>query len=162
MKKIIFAIIMGLTITACNEKESQLQPPSEHTATLLASDSKQSSNYFISTKCGHLAKDCNNSCITSGGFTFHVDCMGRGYICDPTASIAVTAMPNSSFYQAVTIGKGDFTGDDFFLMPDRSLDIEGGSYFLNIPEQLIYRDSISGQFTLYDLFYTNYQYYDNE
>lgn len=162
MKKIVFAIIMGLTITACSEKESQFQKTSEHTATLLASDSKQATNYFILAKCGHLAKDCNNSCTTSGGLIFHVDCTGAGNICDIAGYIAVTPMPNSNFYQAVTTGKGDFTGGDFFLMPDRSLAIEGDEYFLNIPEQLIFRDSVSGQFTLNDLFYTNYQYFDNE
>ena len=56
------------------------------------------------------------------------------------------------------------TSADFFLMPDRSLsytDENNNRIFLNIPEQLLFRDSTTQQFTFTGLFFSDGPVYDN-
>ena len=57
------------------------------------------------------------------------------------------------------------TSADFFLMPDRSLnytDENNNRMYLNIPEQLVFRDSVTRQFTFTGLFFTDDPEYTNE
>ena len=57
------------------------------------------------------------------------------------------------------------TSADFFLMPDRSLsytDENNNRIFLNIPEQLVYRDTTTLQFTFTGLFFSTTAAYNND
>ncbi len=66
---------------------------------------------------------------------------------------------------ATTTDTFDLTSEDFFLMPDRSLDYvdeKGSHIFLNIPEQVVYRDTATLQFTFTGLFFTNTPAYSND
>ena len=57
------------------------------------------------------------------------------------------------------------TSADFFLMPDRSLsytDENNNRIFLNIPEQLLFRDSTTQQFTFTGLFFSDGPVYSND
>ena len=52
---------------------------------------------------------------------------------------------------------------DFFFMPDRSLYIVGSNgQFINIPEQLAYRDPETGTLIFYDIFFSDSQVFDNK
>ena len=56
------------------------------------------------------------------------------------------------------------TSEDFFVMPDRSLnytDENNNRIFLNIPAQQVYRDSVTQQFTFTGLFFSNTAAYTN-
>ena len=58
------------------------------------------------------------------------------------------------------------TSEDFFLMPARSLyyytEDNNNHVYLNIPEQMVYRDTATLQFTFTGLFLTNVPEYSND
>ena len=64
-------------------------------------------------------------------------------------------MISSNNYTATTLDSTALTDEDFFNMPDRSLFVEynnkTGELWLNIPAQLVYRDSTTQQFTFTEL-----------
>ena len=66
---------------------------------------------------------------------------------------------------ATTTDTFGLTTEDFFLMPDRSLnytDENNNRIFLNIPEQLLFRDSTTQQFTFTGLFFSDGPVYSND
>ena len=88
--------------------------------------------------------------------------MGEGHVC--LNSAAVTIDQNGSAITATTTDTFDLTSEDFFLMPDRSLDYvdeKGSHIFLNIPEQMVYRDTATLQFTFTGLFFSETAAYSN-
>lgn len=65
---------------------------------------------------------------------------------------------------ATTADTFDLTSEDFFLVPDRSLnytDEKNNRIFLNIPEQMVYRDTATLQFTFTGLFFSETAAYSN-
>ncbi len=94
----------------------------------------------------------------------HIECYGAGSKC--YKAVSVNIVTNSNFETiAVTTDTFDLTSDDFFLMPDRSLDYvdeNNNRIFLNIPEQLVYRDTTTLQFTFTGLFFSNTAAYNND
>ena len=66
---------------------------------------------------------------------------------------------------ATTMDTFGLTSQDFFLMPDRSLnytDEDNNRIFLNIPGQLLFRDTATQQFTFTGLFFSDEPAYSNE
>ena len=123
---------------------------------------KSSNNYVLLTYAGHDAKDCSG-CILFNGRLIHINCQGRGDAC--LHSAAVTLNQVASSMTATTTDTFDLTSEDFFLMPDRSLnytDEKGRRIFLNIPEQLVYRDTATLQFTFTGLFFSDGPAYTND
>jgi hypothetical protein len=65
---------------------------------------------------------------------------------------------------ATTTDTFGLTSEDFFLMPDRSLnytDENNNRIYLNIPEQLVFRDTVTQQFTFTGLFFSDAAAYSN-
>ena len=90
------------------------------------------------------------------GQLVHVNCIGTGDDCLRTAAVQLQQVGTE--ISATTTDTFDLTSDDFFLMPDRSLsytDEKNNRIFLNIPEQMVYRDTTSLQFTFTGLSFTN-------
>jgi hypothetical protein len=89
--------------------------------------------------------------------------MGPGSYC--SKSVAVVLNEVGSDITATTTDTFDLTSEDFFLMPDRSLyyatDVNNNRIYLNIPEQMLYRETATKQFTLTGLFFTNTPAYSN-
>ena len=122
---------------------------------------KSSNNYVLLTYAGHDAKDCSG-CILFNGRLIHINCQGWGDAC--LHSAAVTLNQVASSVTATTTDTFDLTSEDFFLMPDRSLnytDEKGRRIFLNIPEQMVYRDTATLQFTFTGLFFSEAAAYNN-
>ena len=122
---------------------------------------KSSNNYVLLTYAGHDAKDCSG-CILFNGRLIHINCQGWGDAC--LHSAAVTLNQVASSVTATTTDTFDLTSEDFFLMPDRSLnytDEKGRRIFLNIPEQMVYRDTTTLQFTFTGLFFSETAAYSN-
>ncbi len=122
---------------------------------------KSSNNYVLLTYAGHDAKDCSG-CILFNGRLIHINCQGWGDAC--LHSAAVTLNQIASSVTATTTDTFGLTSEDFFLMPDRSLnytDEKGRRIFLNIPAQLVYRDSVTQQFTFTGLFFSETAAYSN-
>ena len=89
--------------------------------------------------------------------------MGDGNYCAVAA--AVQFQQAGYTINAVTTDTFDLTSEDFFLMPDRSLDYvdeKNNHYYLNIPSQLVYRDSTTLQFTFTGLFFSTSPAYEND
>ena len=66
---------------------------------------------------------------------------------------------------ATTMDTFGLTTEDFFLMPDRSLnytDEDNNRIFLNIPGQLLFRDTATQQFTFTGLFFSDEPAYSND
>ena len=96
------------------------------------------------------------------GHVFHIDCMGNGNYCAAIATVQLQQIGTA--VTATTTDTFDLTSEDFFLMPDRSLnytDEKGRRIFLNIPEQMVYRDTATLQFTFTGLSFSETAAYSN-
>ena len=153
-----------LTLFSACEKEkvdTTIKEPARNRVVVIPSDSKTGNTTLLMTRIGHNAKDCTG-CVVVDGHLTHVNCQGAGNYCP--VSVAVQLQQNGLDVTAVTTDTFDLTSEDFFLMPDRSLnytDEKGNRIFLNIPAQLVYRDSTTRQFTFTGLFYSNRAAYSN-
>ncbi len=121
-----------------------------------------SENYTMFVNIGHQASDCKNSCVVVSGQSIHVDCQGFGHQCNTSA--AVTLQQVGTAITATTTDTFGLTNEDFFNMPARSLGTgEGGSTaYLNIPAQLVERDTATLQFTFTGLTYSAKPWYNND
>ena len=110
---------------------------------------------------GHSKNDCKG-CVMVNGHIFHIDCMGNGNYCATIAAVQLQQIGTE--VTATTTDTFDLTSEDFFLMPDRSLnytDENNNCIFLNIPEQMVYRDTATLQFTFTGLFFSETAAYSN-
>ena len=125
-------------------------------------DVKESRLYSLRVNVGHNSSDCKGACIQINGTPTHVDCQGFGHCCQLLTSVSLAQMGTA--ITATTTDTFDLTSEDFFLMPDRSLDYvdeKGSHIFLNIPEQMVYRDTATLQFTFTGLFFSEIAAYSN-
>jgi len=125
-------------------------------------DVKESGLYSLRVNVGHNSSDCKGACIQINGTPTHVDCQGFGHCCQLLTSVSLAQMGTA--ITATTTDTFDLTSEDFFLMPDRSLnytDEKGRRIFLNIPGQMVYRDTATLQFTFTGLFFSETAAYSN-
>ena len=88
--------------------------------------------------------------------------MGYGNVC--THVTTVSLQQNGSYYTATTTDTFGLTSENFYAMPDRSLNYTDGNnnrIFLNIPEQLVWRDTTTLQFTFTGLSFSNTPLFSN-
>lgn len=161
----LFFLSAAILLLFSCQKAKTVSPNHDFTATPLENDSKGNSVYLLSTSIGHLASDCPNGCVYSGGKLFHVDCMGYGHVCYVSSSVTMTPVSGNTFY-ATTLDSASLTNEDFFNMPSRSLFVEydekNNEVWLNIPAQLVFRDSVSRQFTFNGLHFSSTPIYGND
>ncbi len=81
--------------------------------------------------------------------------MGDGHICLTSAAVSLNQV--GADLTATTTDTFGLTSEDFFNMPDRSLNYTDE----NIPAQQVYRDSVTQQFTFTGLFFSNTAAYTN-
>ncbi|MCQ2277141.1 MAG: hypothetical protein MJZ87_09400 [Bacteroidales bacterium] len=160
-RNLSFAILIIATLfSSCQKSHEMFAEDSCHKITV--STDKTGSAYTITTRCGHSGDKCPG-CVTIAGKSYHVPCQGQGNVC--LVNIGVSFNPQlDGTYTATTLDASELTSEDFFLMPDRSLnytDEKGNRIFLNIPAQLVFRDSTTRQFTFTGLFYSNRAAYSN-
>ena len=122
---------------------------------------KTNSTFQLSMSLGHSGSNCTG-CVMYDGQLIHIDCMGEGNQCATSAVVQL-----QQFGSAISITTTDtfnLTSGDFFLMPNRSLDYmdqSGLHTYLNIPAQLVYRDTTTLQFTFTGLFFSSKPAYGN-
>ncbi len=88
--------------------------------------------------------------------------MHHGNYCRFVARVTLDTVGTDIF--ATTLDTFDLTSEDFFMMPNRSLnytDENNNRMYLNIPEQLMLRDTVTQQFTFTGLFFSNTAAYTN-
>ena len=162
MKKInlffLILILLSLWTFSCQKEEVDIVNTLNEVT--IANPAKGKQTGTITIKVGHSAKECNG-CILVGDKLVHVDCQGAGTLCEVTSQVAIA--DSGLFVSAVTTDTFGLTTLDYFNMPARSLAVEDENekYYLNIPAQMLYRDSKTQQFTISGLFYSTNAYYEN-
>jgi len=162
MRKFFIATLCFVLCFSCSKNENkettELSMPN---SAKLISNTKGKQVYGITISVGHPAAGCPG-CVTYGGLTTHVDCQGTGSACQKTVILGISDSGGITYYGIVD-DPDDLTYDDSFLMPDRSLYIIGSNgEFLNIPEQMLYRDEETGTFIFYDIFFSDVQMFENK
>ncbi|MBR4647783.1 MAG: hypothetical protein IKO75_11780 [Bacteroidales bacterium] len=164
MKKVLTLTLLAATLLGACEKESKMagaNQPSPNRVVVIPSDGKTASATILVSQIGLDGKTCNG-CVLDGGDYIHVDCMGEGHYCAFAASVQLQQVGTA--VTATTTDTFGLTSEDFFLMPSRSLDYEdekGSHIFLNIPGQMVYRNTATQQFTFTGLFFSNRAAYSN-
>lgn len=123
---------------------------------------QKSTVYQMFVRIGHSGKNCQGCVRGKDGNYVHIDCQGYGNTCNAYSQIVINQ--SGTDITATTVDTFDLTSEDVFLMPDRSLnytDANNNRIFLNIPEQLVYRDTTTLQFTFTGLFFSNSAAYNN-
>ena len=166
MKKVLtMALLAILILGACEKEETQTvtrqQSPNR---VIVVPDGGKTGNstILLAISIGHPAEGCTG-CVLEDGKFIHINCMGEGNYC--ATSAAVQLQQAGYTINAVTTDTFDLTSEDFFLMPDRSLDYtddKNNHYYLNIPGQMVYRDSTTLQFTFTGLFFSEAAAYEND
>lgn len=148
--------------SSCTEERNDQNFENPNRMIEISSDGNKGMQYLFSFQVGHLSSDCKNSCIMIGGVTMHKNCMGYGHVCNRTASVFFQQIGTSIV--AMTTDTFGLTSEDFFYMPARSLSTPtiGPEHYLNIPAQVVYRDSAKQQFTFTGLFYSETPAYSND
>lgn len=119
------------------------------------SQQKTENQYVIFCRMGHNGANCKG-CIMMNGIPIHVDCQGAGNVCQKASCVSLTSTGTSMY--ATTLDTFGFTNLDYLNMPDLSLSLEvdeGVYTYLNIPAQLVYRDTTTLQFTFTGLSFTS-------
>jgi len=152
---------MMIMSSSCTEERNDQNFENPNRMIEISSDGNKGMQYWFSFQVGHLSSDCKNSCIMIGGVTMHKNCMGYGHVCNRTASVFLQQIGTSIV--AMTTDTFGLTSEDFFNMPARSLSTPtiGPEHYLNIPAQVIYRDSAKQQFSFTGLAYSAKPWYNN-
>ena len=158
---LVFASLAAFGAHSCSKAE----PPQLISGDFLISStnaSKESEGpYLLSTDLGHDGKTCPG-CALENGKWVHKECMGYGHYCRAVAQVSLNV--SGTDITATTTDTFGLTSEDFFVMPDRSLnytDENNNRIFLNIPAQQVYRDSVTQQFTFTGLFFSEAAVYTN-
>ncbi|MBR6132141.1 MAG: hypothetical protein IKQ20_09830 [Bacteroidales bacterium] len=166
MKKIMTMALLAILILGACEKEDSpkatYQQSPNRVIVVPNSGKTGISTLLLAISIGHPAEGCNG-CVLEDGKFIHINCMGEGNYC--ATSAAVQFQINGPVFSATTTDTFDLTSEDFFLMPDRSLDYmddKGNPIYLNIPAQMVYRDSTTLQFTFTGLFFSTSPAYEND
>jgi hypothetical protein len=109
----------------------------------------------IQISVGHNASDCGNKCVKILGEQGHVDCRGYGNVCSRIVDVQFAYNNGVSLILVDTAAFGD---DLDYLIPDRTLFISNPQnntdFWLNIPEQLLVRNSTGVPFVIYDVWFS--------
>ena len=146
--------------SSCGKEE---KPQDAHSNCLvpLETGSKDAS-YLLITSMGHDGKNCPG-CVLVNGLLRHVDCQGAGRECLKSACISLQEV--GADLVATTVDTFGLTSEDFFNMPARSLnyvDEDNNRVYLNIPPQMVWRDSATRQFSFTGLSITSGPLYEND
>lgn len=148
---------------SCREQENKETPESSMpNSAQIISSFKEGQIYGITISLGHSATNCSG-CVMTGGTLKHVDCQGAGNACRIKTIMSVSTTEKSVYHYGIVNDPDELTDEDSFLMPDRSFYIIGlNGEFLNIPEQVAFRDEETGAFIFYDIFFSDYQAFENK
>lgn len=159
MKRMFLFLFLGLFMcVGCKKVIEQTPTTSKHldnVAIPIMTDDKSSFYYEVKLRIGHPAEGCPG-CVMVNGFLCHIDCQGYGCYCNPDATVKVERDGKSPTFHAITLNAYDLTDADSFFMPSRSLlilDENEEKVWINIPEQMMVRDLIRGNFTIEGITY---------
>lgn len=161
----VAAVFLAAACTKVPVNENIGQKPKNY-ATIGSTSSKEDGKPIeITYTVGHNLSECNG-CVYINGELYHVDCQGWGDACVVTIRLwPIGGQPKGDTFNALVDTVWCLTTEDFFNMPNRSLTVldapSENETYLNIPEQLVFRDSVTRQFTFTGLFFSNTPAYNN-
>ena len=160
---ILGVLAIGVLFATCQKSDLHNPPTlSPHRIIVDFQNGEKAIHYLLVTQIGHDAKTCKG-CVLFEGKMIHKDCMRHGNYCHRAVSVSIDTLEEC--VTATTIDTFDLTSEDFFAMPDRSLyfytDENNNRIYLNIPEQMVYRDAVTRQFTFTGLRFTVGPVYSN-
>lgn len=158
-RKIVFLMLLAVMLGCRQENAGQTKL--SNCLIPVMTESKGVEQFYLFALVGHPAKGCPG-CVQIAGELVHMDCHSHGSNC--TVSSQVILSNQFGEITATTTDTFGLTSEDFFLMPDRSLsftDENNNRIFLNIPEQMVYRDTTTLQFTFTGLFFSEGAAYSN-
>ncbi len=161
MNKVLLFGLLIVLLSSCQKKVEE--DHHANYARLISSNEKTGSTYYLSLFMGHSAKDCTG-CVLINGHWGHLDCMGSGHACSQSALVIIDDPIGSGYFTATTVDTSDFTCEEAFYMPDRSLSSTyfGMNCYMNIPAQVVERDSVNRRFIIKDITFSVYPIYKNE
>ena len=145
---------------SCQKNENPHEMSFKNLIVSDTSGGRAGSNYTLFLYSGHSGDKCSG-CIYYNGRFIHRDCQGAGNACVLSSSVMLQQVGTT--ITAMTTDTFGLTSEDFFYMPARSLFCPtiGPEHYLNIPAQVVYRDSAKLQFTFTGLFYSETPAYNN-
>lgn len=155
----LLAIVSLFTIQSCREEVNSNW--SNRRLIPLETGDKTSQQYVLFCSLGHDGSKCPG-CVMFNGQAIHIDCQGAGNACNKASLVSLNSTGGS--LSATTLDTFGFTNLDFLNMPEMSLSLEIGVgiySYLNIPAQLVYRDTTTLQFTFTGLSFTDKPIYSN-
>lgn len=156
-----FTIIgMGLIIGGCNKKKSykmeDIGNTKNNTNELIA---KPKGSISLSFPAGHSKSECSGQglcqTIISGGgiYHLHVPCQASGKDCNWSFDLGFSTYDvNGSNPFDFSSAIGDYQGLEF-MMPDRSIFIEELAIYINIPEQVLSKNT-NGEFDFKNVYFS--------
>ncbi|MBR4912980.1 MAG: hypothetical protein IKZ54_09105 [Bacteroidales bacterium] len=169
-KDFLLLLIMSLVaMSACDKTFISNSPGTlpENYATIKDTCSKDSGKPIeITTRVGHSITECNG-CIYINGTLGHADCQGWGDACVVKIRLwPIGGQPKGETFSMVVDTLWEPTSGDFFNMPARSLtvldNLDVTARFLNIPAQILERDSLTRHFTFTRMFFSDTAAYIND
>lgn len=152
---IIISALLSLATTQSCRRESLQKQQIGHLIPIVE-NTKTENQYLLFCFLGHEASRCPGCIIINGKWT-HVDCQGVGSACSKTSNVALSYDLDNNLI-ATTLDTFGLTDLNLLNMPAESftLEIAPGVYnYLNIPAQLVYRDTTTLQFTFTGLSFTS-------
>ena len=154
MQVIISALLLLVAAQSCRKESSDKQQCGHLIP--IETNAKTGNQYALFCFMGHDGNKCPG-CLFIGGVAIHVDCQGTGSACNKASNITLSYDFDNNLI-ATTLDTFGLTSLDFLNMPARSfaLEIDKDVYsYLNIPAQLVYRDTTTLQFTFTGLSFTD-------
>lgn len=152
---LLFSSLLVMLSVSCQEKGRTTASTLDRLIPV-ESPVKENNQFIMFCQLGHDGTNCKG-CVTLNGQMLHIDCQGAGTVCRKSSSVALLYDTNSNLILN-TLDTFGLTNLDIFNMPARSLslEIDEGVYsYLNIPSQLVYRDTTTLQFTFTGLSFTS-------
>jgi len=164
-------------IVSCNKNEeasssnlntdTEINEPAQNEATWIIGDDS-SKGFWLRLKIfvGHTADQCGGKCIKLFGKYYHADCRGFGYICQFDVEATVLGDISENELRLILTDHDAFGDFDIFTLPDRSLYItnpqNSSEQWLNIPEQILLRDSSAIEVIIQNVWFSEEQELENE
>lgn len=156
----VFLLCIALFAFSGCQRETTINNSTSNRVVVHSDGDKVGDQSILYVLVGHDGSKCPG-CVFLNGQWSHVPCQGQGSECSSFASVCINTVGTD--ITATTTDTFGLTSEDFFNMPARSLSTgEGGSTaYLNIPAQLVERDTATLQFTFTGLAYSAKPWYNN-
>jgi hypothetical protein len=173
MKKFIFFNLLVMYaivffVISCNKSEvitsnSKNEGNDEfnlNEATWVSSSENDSKFWYLKMliSVGHTAAQCGNKCVKILGELGHIDCRGYGNACTKIVDAYCSLYQEGGGFMLTLVDTTVFGKTLDFDFPDRTLFItnplNNTDLWLNIPEQLLVRDSIGVFFVIHDIWFS--------